>query len=54
MSVCHHFSTIDFTDDSFTIKTYDYNGNRYADDFTITKTEDAQSSDEVSHQQKNC
>ena len=41
------FSTIDFTDDSFTIKTYDYNGNRYADDFTITKTEDAQSSDEV-------
>ena len=31
------FSTIDFTDDSFTIKTYDYNGNRYADDFTITK-----------------
>ena len=31
------FSTIDFTNDSFTIKTYDYNGNRYADDFTITK-----------------
>ena len=31
------FSTIDFTNGSFTIKTYDYNGNRYADDFTITK-----------------
>ena len=41
------FSTIDFTDDSFTIKTYDYNGNRYADDFTITKSEDEQSVDEV-------
>ena len=41
------FSTIDFTDDSFTIKTYDYNGNRYADDFTITKNENAQSVDEV-------
>ena len=41
------FSTIDFTDDSFTIKTYDYNGNRYADDFTITKNENAQSVDDV-------
>ena len=41
------FSTIDFTDDSFTIKTYDYNGNRYADDFTITKSENAQSVDDV-------
>lgn len=30
-----------------TIKTYDYNGNKYADDFTITKTTDAQSADEV-------
>ncbi len=41
------FSTIDFTDDSFTIKTYDYDGNRYADDFTITKSEDAMSVDET-------
>ena len=41
------FSTIDFTDDSLTIKTYDYNGNRYADDFTITKSDDAQSVDDV-------
>ena len=41
------FSTIDFTDDSFTIKTYDYNGKRYADDFTITKSENAQSVDDV-------
>ena len=41
------FSTIDFTDDSFIIKTYDYNGNRYADDFTITKSENAQSVDDV-------
>lgn len=31
------FSTIDLTDNSFTIKTYDYNGKKYADDFTITK-----------------
>ena len=28
---------------NMTIKTYDYNGNKYADDFTITKTTDAQS-----------
>ena len=28
-----------------TIKTYDHNGNKYADDFTITKTTDAQSAD---------
>ena len=29
------FSTIDFSSGSLTIKTYDYNGNKYADDFTI-------------------
>ena len=34
------FSTIDFTDNSFTIKTYDNTGAKYAGDFTITKTED--------------
>lgn len=32
------FSVIDVTDGTFTIKTYDYNGSKYADDFTITKT----------------
>lgn len=41
------FSTIDFTDTSLTIKTYDYNGNQYADSFTIKKTSDALSVDEV-------
>lgn len=41
------FSTIDFSSGTMTIKTYDYNGNKYADDFTITKTTDAQSADEV-------
>ena len=34
------FSTIDFTSNSMTIKTYDYNGDKYADDFTITKNVD--------------
>ena len=34
------FSTIDFTDNSFVIKTYDYNGNKYSDDYTLYKTND--------------
>lgn len=34
------FSTMDFNANSLTIKTYDYNGNKYADDFTITKNVD--------------
>ncbi len=34
------FSTIDFTDSSFNIKTYDNTGAKYAGDFTITKTQD--------------
>ncbi len=34
------FSTIDFTSNSMTIKTYDYDGDKYADDFTITKNVD--------------
>ncbi|MEI3319721.1 MAG: metallophosphoesterase family protein [Eubacterium sp.] len=34
------FSTIDFTDNSLVIKTYDYNGNKYADDYTLYKTND--------------
>ena len=32
------FSTIDFSDESLVIKTYDYNGNKYADDYTLYKT----------------
>ena len=32
------FSTIDFSDESIVIKTYDYNGNKYADDYTLHKT----------------
>ncbi|WP_455720182.1 metallophosphoesterase family protein [Agathobacter sp.] len=41
------FSTIDFSSGAMTIKTYDYNGDKYADDFTITKTSEAQTMDEV-------
>lgn len=37
------FSTIDFSENSLTIKTYDYNGNPYADDFTIVKNVDKES-----------
>jgi hypothetical protein len=33
------FSTIEFSDDSIVIRTYDYNGNKYADDFTLYKTQ---------------
>lgn len=32
------FSTIYFSDESIVIKTYDYNGNKYADDYTLYKT----------------
>ena len=32
------FSTIDFSDESIVIKTYDYNGNKYADDYTLYNT----------------
>ena len=31
------FSTIDFSGDSLTIKTYDYNGQKYANDVTLSK-----------------
>lgn len=41
------FSTIDFADDSLTLKNYDYNGNTYADSFTIKKTSENSSVDEV-------
>lgn len=41
------FSTIDFTSDSFTIKTYDVNGDKYANDVTIKKDEKATSIEEL-------
>lgn len=41
------FSTIDFNSTSLTIKTYDYTGNKYADDFTINKTDVNETVDEV-------
>lgn len=41
------FSTIDFSDSELTIKTYDYTGAKYADDFTIKKTSDALTVDEL-------
>lgn len=34
------FSTLDFSGNQLTVKTYDYDGNTYADDFTITKDVD--------------
>ena len=37
------FSTIDFSGDSLTIKTYDYDGNKYANDVTLTKDGNATS-----------
>ncbi len=41
------FSTIDFSSGSLTIKTYDYNGRKYADYFTINKTTADMSVDDV-------
>lgn len=41
------FSTIDFTDTTLTLKTYDYTGAKYADDFTITKTAEEMNIEEV-------
>ena len=32
------FSTIDFSDESIVFKTYNFNGNKYADDYTLYKT----------------
>lgn len=37
------FSTIDLTPNTFTIRTYDYEGNQYAEDFTIVKNVDGTS-----------
>lgn len=39
------YSTLKFTGNSFTICTYDYEGNQYADEFTIKKTVGVSSSD---------
>lgn len=44
------FSTIDFTSGSLTIKTYDYNGQKYADDYTIYKTDGSLSVDDIIQQ----
>lgn len=41
------FSVMDFTNNSLTIKTYDYNGNKYAEDFTINKSTEMISVDEA-------
>lgn len=41
------FSTMDFTNDSLTIKTYDVNGEKYAYDVTIKKDENATSIEEM-------
>ena len=41
------FSTIDFSDSELTIKTYDYTGAKYADDFTIRKTSASLTIDEI-------
>lgn len=41
------FSALEFTENSITVKTYDYNGDQYAEDFTIVKTEDELSVEEV-------
>lgn len=41
------FSTIDFSSNQLTIKTYDYNGNKYAYDVTIKKDNNAKSIQET-------
>lgn len=41
------FSALEFTEDSLTVKTYDYNGEQYAEDFTIVKTNDEASTEEI-------
>lgn len=37
------YSTMDFSQGRMTIRTYDYNGNKYADDFTIIKNKSTES-----------
>ena len=47
------FSTIDFSENSLVIRTYDYNGNKYADDYTLYKTSDNLSMKDLIAQAKN-
>lgn len=44
------FSTIDFSGDSLTIKTYDYNGQKYANDVTLSKDGNAKSNEEMKNE----
>lgn len=44
------FSTIDFSGDSLTIKTYDYNGQKYANDVTLSKDGNAKSIEEMKNE----
>ena len=44
------FSTIDFCGDSLTIKTYDYNGQKYANDVTLSKDGNAKSIEEMKNE----
>lgn len=49
-----HSPTIDFSENSLVLRTYDYNGNKYADDYTLYKTSDNLSRNEFDwHQAKN-
>ena len=41
------YSVVDFTDGELTIKTYDYTGAQYAENFTIKKTDSEASVDEI-------
>ena len=44
------FSTIDFSGDSLTIKTYDHNGQKYANDVTLSKDGNAKSIEEMKNE----
>lgn len=44
------FSTIDFSGDYLTIKTYDYNGQKYANDVTLSKDGNAKSIEEMKNE----
>ena len=44
------FSTIDFSGDSLTIKTYDYNDQKYANDVTLSKDGNAKSIEEMKNE----
>lgn len=46
------FSTLDFSENSFVIRTYDYNGKKYADDYTLYKTDEKMPIKELINQAK--